>query len=197
MNSGLTVENMLMTLPDVLKNDKKIYAIATAIAKALEKRPDEIESLIIYTHIDTMPETLLDILANDFKVDWYDVEYTIDEKRKVLKNSSKVHKTLGTKGAVETAMSAIYPNTKVVEWFDYDGDPYHFKLLIDTIYESVDPAKHQRVLDRIEYYKNQRSHFDGIEYIAEANATASTYAGIGIYSMYGKMEVGVKVYGLE
>jgi len=74
-------------------------------------------------------------------VDWWDYNYTLEEKRKTLKDSWNVHRTLGTKGAVEKAISAIYPGTEVREWFEYAGQPYHFKLLIDATYQNVDSGQ--------------------------------------------------------
>lgn len=163
---GITPENMLRSLPAVLQNDNKMFALATSIADILSLRSAEIDRLVIYARIGSLPEDILDILALDFKVDWWDANYTLEEKRKTLRDSWSVHRTLGTKGAVEKALAAIYADTRVSEWFEYGGRPYCFKLLIDTSYEDVDPVKHRRVLDRLAFYKNLRSHLDGIEYIA-------------------------------
>ena len=180
MNSayGLTAENLLRTLPEVFRNDKKMVALASSIADVLAARPEEIRQLMIYSRIDDLSEELLDILAYDFKVDWWDGDYTLEEKRKTLKDSWRVHRMLGTKAAVETAISAIYPETQVREWFEYGGEPYHFRLLIDSTFEGIDPNKHQRVLDRVEYYKNLRSVLDEIEYY-DAGGTAVRYVGVG------------------
>lgn len=178
MNSahGLTAENLLRTLPDVLKNDESMAALAASIAQVLAARPDEIQRLAIYPRIDELPEDLLDILAYDFKVDWWDADYSLEEKRQILKDNWHVHRILGTKAAVETAISAIYPGTQVSEWFEYNGEPYHFKLLIDSTYDGVNPERHQRVLDRVEYYKNLRSVLDEIEYY-DMSGGAVQYVG--------------------
>ncbi len=173
---GMTAENLLRTLPDVLKSDESMAALAVSVAQVLSERLSEIQRLTIYSRIDELPEELLDILAYDFKVDWWDGDYTLKEKRKTLKDSWRVHRMLGTKAAVETAISAIYQNTQVSEWFEYNGEPYHFKLLIDATYENVDPAKHQRVLDRVEYYKNLRSVLDEVEYY-DSGGSAIVYFG--------------------
>lgn len=132
-NHGLTADNMMQQFPIALQKDPKTVALGQAIAKVMESRQDEIDSLRIYTRIDELPEWLLDILARDFAVDWYDRSYTLEEKRKTIKDSFYVHRHRGTKAAVERAISAIYPNPKVLEWFEYGGDPYHFKLRI-TVY---------------------------------------------------------------
>lgn len=195
-NHGITSENLMRTLPDVLRNDKNTRALAQVIADALSARNEEIDRLRIYTQIDNLPEELLDILAYDFKVDWWDYDYTLEEKRRTLKDSWNVHRTLGTKGAVEKAISAIYPGTQVDEWFNYGGEPYHFKLLIDATYEGVDPVKHQRVLDRVGYYKNLRSHMDGIEYIATPSGYCRSYGAIAFAGVGIEITVEVAVYGV-
>lgn len=173
---GINVENLLFTLPWALKNDPDMIAIASVIADELTKHLQNIDKVNIYSRIDELPEELLDILAYDFKVDWWNGDYTLEEKRNTLKNHWRVHKILGTKAAVETAISAIYPDTKVSEWFEYGGEPYHFRLLVDATFENVDQEKHRRVLERVEYYKNLRSVLDEIEYFA--NGTALSHVGV-------------------
>ena len=173
---GITKENLMRTLPDVLRDDLKINALAEVLAEQLVELSEEKEHVIIYARIDELPEDMLDLLAVDFKVDWWDPNYSVDEKRETLKKSWYVHRRLGTVAAVETAISAVYQDTKVEEWFEYGGDPYHFNLLIDVTYENADPAKHRRVLDRVRYYKNLRSHLDNIEYINQG-ASIEMYAG--------------------
>ena len=178
-NYGLTTENLLQGLPDVLRNDKKMEALAASIAQVLAKRPEEIQRLSIYPRIDELPEELLDILAYDFKVDWWDGDYSLEEKRRTMKDSWRIHRMLGTKAAVETAISAIYPNTKVTEWFEYGGEPFHVRLLIDATFDSVAPEKHQRVIDRVAFYKNLRSVLDEVEYY-DSGGSATTYFGAAV-----------------
>lgn len=122
-NHGLTADNMMQQFPIALQKDPKTVALGQAIAKVMESRQDEIDSLRIYTRIDELPEWLLDILARDFAVDWYDRSYTLEEKRKTIKDSFYVHRHRGTKAAVERAISAIYPNPKVLEWLYFSRLP--------------------------------------------------------------------------
>lgn len=178
MNNGLTVENMLFTLPEVLRQNEQMQGLAAGVAELLAQRPADIERLLIYPRIDNLPEELLDRLAYDFKVDWWDAEYTLAEKRQTLQDSWQIHRHLGTKAAVERAISAIYPKTKVLEWFEYGGEPYHFKLLIALDLAGDTPEKRQRVLERLNYYKNLRSHLEIIEYYPE-NPVQQTSAFAG------------------
>ncbi len=161
---GITRENLLLIVPPALTHDPSIMALASSDAAALAARVAEIDRVRMIPNIDELPEELLDILARDFKVDWWDPEYTAEEKRRTLKTSWKVHRMMGTKAAVETALSAIYPGASVEEWFQYGGEPYHFRVKVKILDAEYVPAKHKRVLERIAWYKNLRSHMDRIWY---------------------------------
>lgn len=171
---GITPESLLAAFPPALAADENMYALAKAISTVLAERIAEIKTINLYAHIDSLPEELLDILAEDFKVDWWDGNYTLEEKRETLKGNWLVHRRLGTPYAVISAISAIYPDTKLSEWWEYNGKPYHFKLLIDATYEHVDAQKHARVLEKVNFYKNLRSSLDKVEYY-DAGCAATAY----------------------
>ena len=187
---GLTKENLVATLPPALRTDPSVVALAEALGEVLAVRPAEIERLRIYPAIDTLDEPLLDILAHDFKVDWWDADYSLEEKRRTLKDSWRVHRLLGTRAAVEMAISAIYPNTQVVEWWEYDGEPYHFRLHINVSDDNIESDKQRRVLSRLNTYKNLRSHLDTINYRMTAQAAE---AGTGAACTHCGMRVGVDI----
>lgn len=180
---GFTKKNLLASLPVSLREDPKMVALAEAVSAALVRSREEIDRVSIYPSIDQLDEALLDILAHDFKVDWWDGDYSLEEKRRTLESSWRVHKILGTKGAVETAIRAIYPHTRVVEWFEYGANPYHFKLRINVTDDEMDSARQKRVLDRLEYYKNLRSHLDGVGYFMESQR-ARAHAGAVSFGSY-------------
>ncbi len=187
---GLTKENLVRSLPVSLSGDPKMLALAEAIAGVLAQRREETTRLAIYPHVDRLDEALLDILAHDFKVDWWDNNYSLEEKRRTLSASWQVHKTLGTKAAVEKALRAIYPSTTVKEWFDYGGKPYHFRLDINVTDDEADSAKQRRVLARLQYYKNLRSHLDGVTYFLQSQALA--HAGACFLGGYGRVGAAVE-----
>lgn len=165
VNHSLTADNILASFPIALQGDASAAALGEITARLLARRPEEISQLRIYPMIDQLPERLLDILAYDFKVDWWDPNYTLEEKRRTLKDSWRVHKMLGTRAAVETALRAIYPKTDVQEWFEYEGGrPYHFKLYIDLSNETGSEARPWHVLEKVNFYKSLRSHLDRLEF---------------------------------
>ena len=145
---GLTKENLLRTFPVGLRENPSISALGDLTMEALAKRPAEIGLLSLYPRIDELPEALLDILA--------------------CERTSSVHKHMGTKAAVETAIRAIYPGTRVLEWWEYGGEPYHFRLDINITNDTINSEKQRRVLERVNFYKSLRSHNDGVTYFVEA-----------------------------
>ena len=187
---GLTKENLAGTLPPALRSDPSVVVLSEVLAELLAARPAEIDRLLIYPAIDTLDEPLLDILARDFKVDWWDPEYSLEEKRRTLKDSWRVHRLLGTRAAMETAISAIYPHTQVLEWFEYGGEPYHFRLHINVSDDNIESDKQRRVLSRLDTYKNLRSHLDTINYRMTARPAA---ADAGTVCTHCGMRVGVEI----
>ena len=109
MSNTPTAEEFLRALPPVLRNDSRMIALGQVVAEELSDRMSEIEKAAIYPRIDELDEALLDILAYDFKVDWYGYDYPLETKRALLKSSFYIHRHLGTKGAVEAAIQSVYP----------------------------------------------------------------------------------------
>ncbi len=125
---ALIASNLMASLPKVLQDDESMAALAQSVAAVLEKRKDEIRTIAIYPRIDELPEDLLDILAKDFKVDWWDKSYSLETKRDILKTSWHTHRILGTKEAAVTALRTLYDEFDIKEWWEYGGEPGYFKI---------------------------------------------------------------------
>lgn len=175
MNDIASVD-LLRLLPPSLKEDPKIVAFAQAVAEELQVTNALIRLNLIYARIDELDETLLDILAYDMHVDWYDYGYPLDVKRATIKDSVRVHRRLGTKYAVETALGNVFPGSRVEEWFQYGGDPYRFRVIIDATAAGVTAQKQESVLAKIRFYKNLCSHLDSISYQMETSGTVTVGA---------------------
>ena len=114
---GFSADNLMRALPAVLREDEKMRALAQAVAEALSDERTRTRGINMYARIMTLPNGLLDILAHDFKVDWWDTDMTLLQKRRVLAASWAVHRTLGTAGAVKTALSSVFAGAEVREWY--------------------------------------------------------------------------------
>lgn len=141
------------SLPPALKNDPDMMALAQTISAQLQTTAAEVRKNIIYARIDELDEATLDVLAYDLHVDWYDYSYPIEVKRRTIRDSIQVHRRLGTKYAVEKALGAVYPGTKVEEWFEYGGDPYKFRVVIGATEAGITADRQAAVLDRVRFIK--------------------------------------------
>ncbi|MCH5195949.1 MAG: phage tail protein I [Oscillospiraceae bacterium] len=167
-------QSLLDAFPYALLRDEQKALLADVIAEELIKLIREINKATIYTRIDELPEELLDILAYDFKVDWYDTEAPIENKRKAIKECFMVHKYKGTKYAVETALHSMFEDAKVEEWFEYGGEPYHFKL---TVYGGSSGGGLKNLYLKVQYAKNLRSVMDDTVFIIIPDKAADIFVG--------------------
>ena len=185
-NSDIYSVDFTRSLPPTLKDDPEINALGWAIAEQLQITARQIRQNIIYARIDELDEQTLDILAYDLHVDWYDHSYPIEVKRQTIKDSVKIHRRLGTKYAVETALGAVFPGTRVEEWFEYDGDPYTFRVIINATENGVTAAQQAAVLERVIFYKNLRSHLEAVRFKVEKKTAVHV---VGYHSIGTRLEV--------
>lgn len=166
-------------LPETLKRDPKMKALAAAVTEQMLGVSAEIENVLIYSRIDELPEELIDILAFDMHVDWYDYSLPLYIKRDVLKNSVRVHKKIGTKYAVEKTLGALYlPQSKIEEWFEYGGNPYCFRILFSIVDSACDVLE---VVKTIWTQKRCSAHLDSIiyKYRTRSSVAMKSYARVG------------------
>lgn len=155
---------LLDILPETLKYDTDMICLSHALKKATIRLLNYERSAMVQNFIDNLSEQVLDVLAYDLHIDWYDCNYPADIKRAIIKSSIHVHKKMGTKYAVETALRAVHKDAGVSEWFEYGGRPYHFKLNIDISKSGMSENTGNEIAAKVYFYKNLRSHCDGIYY---------------------------------
>lgn len=160
MSSDIFNTDLTRTLPPALKQDRTMQALSQGIAQELRDTARMIHNNIIYARIDELPERLLDILAYDLHIDWYDYDYPVEAKRNLVKTSVKVHRKLGTVYAVETALSAVHPDSKIEEWFDYGGKPFYFRIRVNG--DANVRIDLKDIIKKIFLYKRMTAHLETI-----------------------------------
>lgn len=184
-NYGITAQNLLSVLPPVLANDESMIALATAVAEKLSSQNSEIDNIKIFSAIDSLPEALCDILAVDLKIDWYSFDYPLKIKRNLIRTAFIVHRTLGTVGAVKTALDAIYPGSLVEEWFAYGGDPYYFRVVLDVTEQIIENISEPSLRKAVNTYKPLRARLedDAIIFRSRHGFLLTTSAGYIAYTV--------------
>lgn len=121
--------------------------------------------LLMYSNIGSLQDDefgnkLVDELAWQFHCDYYDTNADIQTKKNLVKQSIKIHKTKGTPQAVIDLLHTAFPSDAILlEWFDYGGEPYHFKIITSN-FEGYDEEKFLKALNTV---KNARSYLDAVD----------------------------------
>jgi len=116
--------------------------------------------LLLYSRIDELPHELLDHLAYLTHVDDYDMGFSLDIKRELVKDSLKVHKYKGTLYAVKKVISVLNKEVEVAEWFDTGAKPYTFRLKLGAM---QDKDTYPKILKMLENVKNVRSQLEYVD----------------------------------
>ena len=161
MSKDLQSTSLLDILPENLLADAQIYAAARALDDELQKVTAATRDALILPRIDELSEEVVDLLAWQWSVDFYDELKSLAEKRNAVKQSIAMHRIKGTRRAVELALHMVYTTGEVSEWFEYGGRPYYFRVhFIEP--ESIRTEDVDRVIRIINAVKNTRSWLESI-----------------------------------
>lgn len=148
-------------LPDSILNDPKLDAAAQALDVQIFKVLAVVKDVLHLPRLDELSGTLLDLLAWQFHVDFYEPLYLSDEqKRQLIRRSVDWHRRRGTVSAVEDLCAAVFSGVQIEEWMTYGGAPYTFRLSTKSFARSEDDWIAFKKM--IHIAKNVRSHLDSI-----------------------------------
>ena len=152
--------DILQLLPQFMRDDAAVQALASAVNKLISEPGGKVFHLREWDQIDTLSSEELDELAWEMSIEWYDTGMDLENKRAMIKAATLLKEKFGTKWAVIEAVKNGYGSEpEISEWFEYEGDPGHFKAKINAS-KGFDFSK---VLAAIEYVKRASAHLDEIE----------------------------------
>jgi phage tail P2-like protein len=121
---------------------------------------------------DTCPADLLAWLSWAWSVDVWDPAWSELQKREAIKASLNIHRYKGTIGAVREALTVLFYQPRVQEWFNQvpPGAPYTFRLLMEADQQGITQEAALKLFEVVERTKNLRSHLDAIQVSARTTA---------------------------
>lgn len=147
-------------IPKFLQEDETAKAFIYAIQPHLDYAIENIKHASVYARIDELSEEVLDMLAEQFNIAEYNKVYDIDIKRSLIRNCMLIHHQRGTVASIEKVVTDIFGDAVVEEWFNYGGEPYHFKVKTSNASASDEMLAE---LDRvIKTTQNCRSHLESV-----------------------------------
>ncbi len=165
-----------------MQQDPTTIALCRTLNTQIKELGEEVIACLIYSRINYLSSNILDELAWQMDVDWYDSNANIDVKRTLIKNAIRLHRIKGTPQAVEDVVTAIFGNTILQEWFNYGGKPYFFCVNIDVVKEILTKENLKKVFDLINAYKNIRSWLEMLNLTLHAQSTGNAYLGSTLIS---------------
>ena len=162
-------------MPDSLKRDPEMVAMAKAFTPEIQSLSRETLLCLLEDQIDHLSSDLVDHLAFERHVDFYDPELPIEVRRDLVKNSLPWHRRKGTPAAVEELITTVFGDGRVEEWFEYGGKRGYFKVITNNRSATTEQALlFMRALNSV---KNTRSWLEKIE-ISQVEDHNLYFAGI-------------------
>lgn len=173
-------------IPQFMQNDAAVRGLAAGIDSIIPQLAADIENLSTWDCIDKLSEAELDELAWELNILWYDASAPIEVKRNLVRDSDKVYKKLGTKWAVENIINTYFGDGYIEEWFQYGGDPGHFRVYSTN--PTVNEAKFAEFLSLLSKVKRASAKLDGI--FISLTGQMNMYAGTAFH------ETGAEQYSI-
>lgn len=159
------MSNLIHLFPQSLQQDDFVVALIEAFEIQVRELYDEFlffaEKLAKY-EFEGLPEELIDYLAYEKHVDFYE-DLTFEEKCNVVRNAIEMHRKNGTKYALNRIFDILNLRGVINEWFEYNGDPYYFRVEILEVSQCGLNQETIELLERlVKTYKNNRSWIEVI-----------------------------------
>lgn len=175
----MTNIDIVHLIPNFILGDKNGWATAKAIEKMMQIFYDKIqEGIDTALNPDKMPEWRLDELAREENIFWYDYGAEISDKREIIKNAGRIYSMLGTKSGAERAAQDFCDDARIEEWFEYGGQPAHFRIRTNT---SDAAEKAGEIIRSVEEVKRLSAVLESIRIDHPAHR-AELHAGLAIFS---------------
>lgn len=149
--------DLIRTVPKFILRDRNGFAMARAIEAALkyflEKSQEGLDTL---QNVDKMPEWRLDEMAWEMNC-LYDETAQEEVKREWIRNAIPLYSIWGTKTSIAEYLKGYFGEVEVQEFWEYSGDPFHFRVTVGGEWTPENEAWARRAIDRA---KNVRSVLD-------------------------------------
>ena len=147
--------------------DEDVQAYAYALKMAIEALASYADRTQCYSAVEKLDDDTLDTLAVELRAAGYDQSYDIEIKRKIIKAAIMVYSGAGTAASVKAFVRSIYSEAEVDEWYEYGGDPGHFRigLEISGQLQTIPIMTADEMYEFLRRINRLSAHLDGVSYI--------------------------------
>jgi phage tail P2-like protein len=151
-------------VPESIRTDPQVIAACESIDNELTFLYEDIPDVCFWPFVEKQVPPLLDVLAWEMHVDhWQGWHGDLSNRKKVelINKSIDWHQHKGTKYAVEDMVRTIFTEGYIVEWFQYGGNPFFFKIVLKQQITTKEQLR--ALLESVIAVKNVRSWIEAIE----------------------------------
>ena len=178
--SSTTLQELALRsiLPPSISDDEQMLAVADGLDTESQQIVSDVERFLPYMpNLDNLPSRIVDLLAWQYHVDFYDPTSPLEVRRGLVRQAVDIHRRQGTKSAVVDLLNTIFGagSTDLSEWFQYGGDPYWFRIESTATFT---PANMETFKAAIKTVKNVRSWY---EFLGRRNEDVPLYLGVATH----------------
>lgn len=165
---------ILDILPYTMKEKYKPLSLALKRMR-VEFLCSLIHKVILWADIDNAPEEALDTMAAEIDAPFYSSDMSVERKRAVIKATDTYNSGIGTVSSVAQLLTSAFGGGEVKEWYEYGGEPYHFRFIVKSSTDTqITQSMHEMLTSKICSIKPVRAKLD--ELIIKAMADCSLTA---------------------
>ncbi|WP_238649769.1 phage tail protein I [Paenibacillus piscarius] len=157
---NLQTVSLLDLLPPSIRSDPAMAAAAGALDGELQVTTGLIAALDIFGRSAEWTDAETDELAWQYNPPYYDPDLPLDQKRLLVKNAIPFHRHKGTPQAVEDLIAILFGRGAVEEWWQYGGEPYHFRVLTNN--SDVTTTRAQEFIAAVDAVKRLSTVLDSV-----------------------------------
>nr|WP_287412749.1 phage tail protein I [Pseudodesulfovibrio sp.] len=165
-------KRMVDLLPSSLTADPVMLAAAEMLDTEFARIDALIPLVAPWVYLDKVFEPVLSYLAVECAVDVWEPDWSVEKKRSVLRSALSVHRKKGTAKAVKAGLEAMGFRARHLNWPEFDGDPYTFRVEVDVLDQPLTESALDQIGRSIEENKALRSHLDSLDIFLSVEGTS-------------------------
>lgn len=147
-------------MPRAFVQDPETLALINSIDSGLGPIREILGAINYMRTPDTWDNALTDELAWQNNVGFYNVNLPIEQKRALVRGAYLFHRKKGTNAAVEDLIKILFGEGRVEDWYEYGGEPGHFRVL--TPNQSVTTDRAVEFIRALDSVKRLSAHLDAV-----------------------------------
>lgn len=141
-------------------------AVSFAIGEAMRRFQRYSRTSHPYAEIEQVPEAVLDLLAVEANTQYYSQTLPRKTKERLVMQTLVWYMHAGTPSVLDEFLATVMAGGYIEEWYQYSGDPYHFKAYARAYEdETIPPGYGTEIKRQLEIYKNTRSCLESLTFI--------------------------------